>query len=298
MEWLLRSQIHFELAKCDEEIEQLQTAEYHLLKAIELDDAGIYKEQLNHALNRLKLRAELYITPVGVEDQVAMILEQCVVGGKPGQEKKLKPAVSELINVSDRKNAGKDPVAEINTHSLLLRAAILLAPGEFNNVLESETFRANFGKIGEDQVSKLAKKAANHQNCIKKCVKHLDDHIEDIERHFHKRTDLSSEPIDEKELERLLIQDYKVRLKLWLDLARIARKQQIWDICRVSARFCLLYDKENLISRFLKENKPQFNTLFDMELMRNLAEAHFIMGEVNFQIFKQSKFKKFFPSQN
>lgn len=138
MEWLLRTQIHFELAKCDEEIEQLQTAEYHLLKALSFDDSGLYTEQLNHNLKRLRLRAELYVTPEETEDQVAMILEQCVVGG----EKAIKPAVSDLIDSLKTKTKG---VAEINTHSLLLRAAILLAPDDYNNVLESETFRSNFG---------------------------------------------------------------------------------------------------------------------------------------------------------
>ncbi len=140
MEWHLRTQIHFELAKCDEEIEQLQTAEYHLLKALSFDDSGIYTEQLNHNLKRLRLRAELYATPEDIEDQVAMILEQCVVG----DEKKIKPAVSDLIDSLKTKTKG---VVEINTHSLLLRAAILLAPDDYNNVLESETFRSDFGNF-------------------------------------------------------------------------------------------------------------------------------------------------------
>ena len=103
MEWLLRCQIHFELAKCDEEIEQLQTAEQHLLKALQLDDGNIYKEQLDHSLKRLRLRAELYKTPDRIEDQSAMILEQCVVGGKPGSEKKIRPAISDLLASLDSK---------------------------------------------------------------------------------------------------------------------------------------------------------------------------------------------------
>ncbi len=147
MEWLLRCQVHFELAKCDEEIEQLQTAEQHLLKSLEFDDSGVYKEQVTHYLQRLRLRAELYYTPSGVEDQVGMILEQCVVGGKSGKDKRVKPAITELIETLDKNNSkiikGNN---EINTHSLLLRAALLLAPEEFNHVLESETFRSNFGE--------------------------------------------------------------------------------------------------------------------------------------------------------
>lgn len=139
MEWLLRCQIHFELAKCDEEIEQLQTAEQHLLKAIRFDDEKVYSEQLSHALQRLQLRAELYKTPERIEDQVAMILEQCVVGGGAKQgEKRLKPAISELLERLNKATV----TGQINTHSLLLRAADLLAPNEFSHVLESETYKA------------------------------------------------------------------------------------------------------------------------------------------------------------
>ena len=70
-------------------------------------------------------------------------------------------------------------------------------------------------------------------------------------------------------------------MKLWLDLCRIARKQQIWDICRVSCRFLILYDRRDLIDRFLHER-----TLYDIELVRNLAEAHFILGEAIVQFIR------------
>ena len=32
------------------------------------------------------------------------------------------------------------------------------------------------------------------------------------------------------------------RVRIWADLAKTARKQQVWDAARVAARFCLLYD--------------------------------------------------------
>jgi hypothetical protein len=301
MEWLLRSQIHFELAKCDEEIEQLQTAEQHLLKSFYFDDAGIYREQLNHSLNRLRLRAELYKTPERVEDQVAMILEQCVVGNKSGKENRIKPAVTEILSSTKSDSLG----GEINTHSLLLRAADLLAPTEFTHVLESESFKS-FGKVNEDKVSKLAKKAHNYEHSIGKCVDHLSNRLADLERKYVKK---NPDGVNQKDLENLLANDYKERLKLWLDLCRISRKQQLWDICRVSARFCLLYDDEKLIKRFLVENptatspekekninapagsdkshsimqstvQTNYRSLFDRELMRNLAEANYILGEV------------------
>ena len=33
-------------------------------------------------------------------------------------------------------------------------------------------------------------------------------------------------------------------MRIWADLTKTARKQQIWDVARVAARFCLLYDDE------------------------------------------------------
>ena len=149
---------------------------------------------------------------------------------------------------------------------MLLRGADLLAPDEFVHVLESETFNATLGRIDETRLQLLAKKAANYESCTNKCAAHLKQRIEDLRR------DASCH--DEK-----IASDYKERLKLWFDLCRIARKQQIWDICRVSARFCVLYDEQSFVARFLK-HEQSFKSIFCRELMRNLAEAHFILGEV------------------
>ncbi len=314
MEWLFRCQVHYELAKCDEEIEQLQTAEQHFLKAIQFDDENVYKEQLVHGLNRLRLRGELYKTPERIEDQVAMILEQCVVGNGKSGEKKLKPAIEELLQ-SLKSNKGGSKQGEINTHSLLLRAADLLAPSEFTRVMESETFKLNFGKITEDQVSRLYNKLINYENCIKKCENHLSDRFGDLEREYNRSSQIGSlensrvsDQFDintsqdkssiSETIQTIQKLDYKERLKLWFDLSRIARKQKIWDICRVSSRFCLLYDNEEYINKFLRANlissqKSQSNllapveykSLYDRELMRNLAEMHFIFGEVTISIF-------------
>lgn len=118
-----------------------------------------------------------------------------------------------------------------------------------------------------------------------KCEHHLTSRMSDVERAFYRsRPDLSTTTTTPNELELLMKVDFKERLKLWYDLSKIARKQQIWDICRVSCRFCLLFDNEKYINRFLKTSSSQpqrFNSLFDKDLMRNLAEAHFIFGEVH-----------------
>jgi hypothetical protein len=301
MEWLLRCQIHFELAKCDEEIEQLQTAEQHLLKALQLDDEHVYKEQLYYALKRLRLRAELYKTPKVVEEQAAMILEQCVIGGKSTQEKTLKPALSDLLAVLNQKLGSQSQAAgQINIHSLLLRTANLLSPVEFSHVIESETFKS-FGKHTENQISRLHKKSLNYESCIKKCSEHVTERIADLDRHQRR----ANPNIKSDELETLICYDFKDRFKLWFDLSKIARKQQIWDICRVSCRFCLVYDEEKYITRFLKtdgrksdsaqhtNSKSKFGSLFDKDIMRNLAESHFIFGEALVHFIRQESVELF-----
>lgn len=39
------------------------------------------------------------------------------------------------------------------------------------------------------------------------------------------------------------------RIQIWASLAKVARKQGVWDVCRAASRFCLLYDN-------IKTRKP------------------------------------------
>jgi len=70
------------------------------------------------------------------------------------------------------------------------------------------------------------------------------------------------------------------RLKLWADLTMIARRQEIWDICRTAARFCLLYDNEKRRSLLNSTDQSTMPSVFQRDLIRILAEIHFINGEV------------------
>ena len=109
------------------------------------------------------------------------------------------------------------------------------------------------------------------------------------------------------------------RVRIWADLAKTARKQQVWDVARVAARFCLLYDDNRwskkqsgstsekngdgnterddptvrksplqgevggrLDSTGMKLLYPKGMTAFTVEqdLLRTLAEVRFIFAEV------------------
>ncbi len=60
----------------------------------------------------------------------------------------------------------------------------------------------------------------------------------------------------------------------------IARRQEIWDICRTAARFCLLYDNEQRRSLLNINDQTLTPNVFQRDLIRILAEIHFINGEV------------------
>ncbi|XP_022091640.1 cilia- and flagella-associated protein 46-like isoform X3 [Acanthaster planci] len=189
---LLRCQIHTELAKCEEDEEQIQVAMEHLKKALSLDDGGQYHERLETALHRLQLRAELYKPPASMEDQAAMIIEQA------------------------RKSAESGTVRM--KRSLLVKAGQALSPDAFLLVLESENeIKGGGGKGYQTIINQLGNRARHFQKCIKKCGGHI---------------------------KRLGSERDRERARLWADLAKVARKQEVWDVCRVAARFTLLYDDD------------------------------------------------------
>ncbi|XP_064631435.1 cilia- and flagella-associated protein 46-like isoform X3 [Lineus longissimus] len=188
---LLRCQVHTELAKCEEDEEQIEVAMEHLKKALSLDDGGAYRERLEVALHRLELRAELYKQPERAEDQATMIIEQA------------RKSDSGTIRMK---------------RSLLCRAGEALAPDAFLLVLDSESETKAGGSEGKGPLTifkKLAAKARQFMNSISKAEGHL---------------------------KRLGNENDRERAQLWADLAKTARKQEVWDVCRVASRFCLLYD--------------------------------------------------------
>ena len=56
---------------------------------------------------------------------------------------------------------------------------------------------------------------------------------------------------------------YSCRARLWGDLAKTARKQEVWDVCRVAARFCLLYD-DNRWKNVLPEKFERYTDDFHL----------------------------------
>ncbi|XP_069095869.1 cilia- and flagella-associated protein 46 isoform X1 [Pleurodeles waltl] len=113
-----------------------------------------------------------------------------------------------------KKGSPKDGVRK--NRSLLVNAGLALAPNEFQMVLDSENeAKVSTGKNAKGQISFLFMKAQHHADCVQKASEHLTS-------------------VGEKNAEE--------RVRLWADLAKVARKQEVWDVCRTACRFCLLYD--------------------------------------------------------
>ncbi|XP_035825239.1 cilia- and flagella-associated protein 46 [Aplysia californica] len=270
---LLRCQIHTELARCEEDQEQIQVAMENLKKALALDDGNIYHERLEVSLRRLELRAQLYKQPDRPEDQAAMIIEQA------------RKADSGTIRMK---------------RSLLVKAGEALAPDAFLLVLDSENDTkaredrqdVSSGKGPLTKIRQLAGKAYQFNNCVKKAEGHL---------------------------KRLGDENDRERARLWGDLAKTARKQEVWDVCRVASRFCLLYDDgrwknvppkradspkpDKSRSDMSKEKEdepekrtgsrvgsrpstPQMVALYDKDLIRMMSEVAFINGEALVQLLR------------
>uniref|UniRef100_A0A8C5WX83 Uncharacterized protein n=1 Tax=Laticauda laticaudata TaxID=8630 RepID=A0A8C5WX83_LATLA len=117
-----------------------------------------------------------------------------------------------------KKGTANDSVRK--KRSLLVNAGLALAPEAFQVVLDSENEAKVPPSKHKDQVSYLCAKAEHHAKNIEKADGHL---------------------------KRLGHENEKERIRLWSEIAKTARKQSVWDVCRAACRFCLLYDDNQVI---------------------------------------------------
>ncbi|XP_063162642.1 cilia- and flagella-associated protein 46 [Candoia aspera] len=167
--------------------------------------------------------------------------------------------------------------------SLLVNAGLALAPEAFQIVLDSENEAKVPPTKHKDQISYLCARAEHHTRSVEKADGHL---------------------------KRLGHENEKERIRLWSEIAKTARKQSVWDVCRAACRFCLLYDDSQLMKgskRKKFKKKPSITTtsedsegnilrespvptkVFSLErdLLRTLAEVRCINAEATIQLLRQ-----------
>ncbi|XP_013916051.1 PREDICTED: cilia- and flagella-associated protein 46 [Thamnophis sirtalis] len=180
-----------------------------------------------------------------------------------------------------KKGTANDSVRK--KRSLLVNAGFALAPEAFQVVLDSENEAKVPPSKHKDQISYLCAKAEHHAKNVEKVDGHL---------------------------KRLGHENEKERIRLWSEIAKTARKQSVWDVCRAACRFCLLYDDNQAIKlskrkRLVKKKgsvsttaeEPEGNVLrespvptkvfsLERDLLRTLAEVRCINAEATIQLLR------------
>ncbi|XP_065377728.1 cilia- and flagella-associated protein 46 isoform X1 [Macaca fascicularis] len=127
-----------------------------------------------------------------------------------------------------KKATPKDSVRK--KRALLVNAGLALAPDTFQIVLDSENeAKVSTGK-SRGRFTYLCAKARHHIVSVDKAAGHL---------------------------RRLGNENSKERIQIWAELAKVARKQGVWDVCRTASRFCLLYDNVKVKKSRLRRGKKR-----------------------------------------
>uniref|UniRef100_A0A8C5YWH8 Cilia and flagella associated protein 46 n=1 Tax=Marmota marmota marmota TaxID=9994 RepID=A0A8C5YWH8_MARMA len=172
-----------------------------------------------------------------------------------------------------KKAIPKDSVRK--KRALLVNAGLALAPDTFQIVLDSENeAKVSTGKT-RGRFSYLFAKARHHMLSVDKAAGHL---------------------------RRLGNENDQERIQIWAELAKVARKQEVWDVCRTASRFCLLYDsfkakksprqkrgrKKRSAEGSVRENWGQSEGVLPEQwshsLLRKFAEVGFISAEATIHL--------------
>ncbi|XP_034994598.2 cilia- and flagella-associated protein 46 isoform X1 [Zootoca vivipara] len=168
--------------------------------------------------------------------------------------------------------------------SLLVNAGHALAPDAFQIILDSENEVKVASSKSKGPIGYLCAKAEHHSRNVEKA----DGHLKRIGR-----------------------ENEKERIRLWSEIAKTARKQCVWDVCRAACRFCLLYDdnqakvskrkklfkkrasiimadeeQEASVQKELPVASPTKCFSLERDLLRTIAEVRFINAEATIQLLR------------
>ncbi|XP_010138787.1 PREDICTED: tetratricopeptide repeat protein 40, partial [Buceros rhinoceros silvestris] len=188
----------------------------------------------------------------------------------------------QAVMMIEQAKRGKQKDTVRKKRSLLVNAGRALAPDSFQIVLDSENeAKVSSGK-SRSQINYLSAKAQHHIKSVEKVDEHL--------KHLRNEND-------------------RERILLWADLAKVARKHEVWDVCRAACRYCLFYD-DTLFRKETKSKKtekkgsvsvmdddqgdsppgesllPAKSFSFERDLLRILAEIRFINAEATVHLLR------------
>ncbi|XP_048865345.1 cilia- and flagella-associated protein 46 isoform X2 [Brienomyrus brachyistius] len=260
----LRKRIRGQLARLAQTLEDIHSPLLELRCQIhsEVGEAEAEEDRLESALEHLQ--KALHLDERGLyQERLSTVLHQLQIQSMIYKTPEKEEDQAALL-IDQAKGAGSKNAMKKN-RALLVKAAITLAPGTFPVVLDADTGVED--KEGQNQTDQLSAKAKHHTACVHEASGHLKKQGNKNDRQ---------------------------RVRLWAALAKTARKQEVWDVCRAACRFCLLYDdgrwkSARYDSECIKDESPgfreegQFSLSAERDLLRLLAEVHFINGEAIIQ---------------
>ncbi|CAN0555915.1 unnamed protein product [Rangifer tarandus platyrhynchus] len=195
------------LEKADSLAAQLR-CQVHLEMAHIEEDADRLEPAMEH------LKKAMLLDGLGLyQDKIKMALNRLQLCATLYQVPAREEDKATMAIEQAKKATPKDSVRK--KRALLVNAGLALAPDTFQVVLDGENeTKVSTGKT-RGRFTYLFAKARHHTLSVDKAVGHL---------------------------RRLGGQNDKERIHIWAELAKVARKQNVWDVCRTASRFCLLYD--------------------------------------------------------
>ncbi|XP_026968831.1 cilia- and flagella-associated protein 46 [Sagmatias obliquidens] len=210
----LRHHLRKSLASIAEVLEKMDSLMVLFRCQVHMEMAYIEEgaDRLEPAMGHLR-KAVLLDTLGLYQDTLRMALNRLHLCATPCQVPERTEDKATLAIAQAKKAMPEDSVRK--KRALLVTAGLALAPDTFQIVLDSE----NEAKVstGEKRgrFTYLYAKARHHSLSVDEAAGHV---------------------------QRLQGRNAKERVQIWAELAKVARKQGVWDVCRTASRFCLAYD--------------------------------------------------------
>nr|XP_033697747.1 cilia- and flagella-associated protein 46 [Tursiops truncatus] len=210
----LRHHLRKSLASLAEVLEKMDSLMVLFRCQVHMEMAYIEEgaDRLEPAMGHLR-KAVLLDTLGLYQDTLRMALNRLHLCATPCQVPERTEDKATLAIEQAKKAMPEDSVRK--KRALLVTAGLALAPDTFQIVLDSE----NEAKVstGEKRgrFTYLYAKARHHSLSVDEAAGHVQS---------------------------LQGRNAKERVQIWAELAKVARKQGVWDVCRTASRFCLAYD--------------------------------------------------------
>ncbi|XP_065829852.1 cilia- and flagella-associated protein 46-like isoform X2 [Oscarella lobularis] len=207
----LRCKVHIELAKCKEDEDKIDEALASAYAAKKFDSSRTFSQELSLAIDRLHLRSATTTTTTTTTDQSSESL---------AHPRRIVEQISAVPGI-----CRDDTYDEV--HDILVVAGKAIAPREFTWTLDDDLDERRSAGGGKGNA-----KSKKNEPLIPLAQK-LQEDVKRYELATRKTREHVQSVSTEEDVKRVL---------LWADLAKLARRQKIWDVARSAARFCVSYD--------------------------------------------------------